>query len=123
MPREPTPSIPEAVLERCEIFDEIASGGMAALVTRSAAAEPSEADALYDQGLEQMMAENYEQGCPALEKSRALEPFPIPVRTLDALHLASLIFLLERSQEITLATYDRRMQEAARALGLSIFEL
>jgi hypothetical protein len=32
-----------------------------------------------------------ELGAPVLE--RALEPFPIPVRTLDALHLASIEFL------------------------------
>ena len=55
--------------------------------------------------------------------SRALEPFPIPVRTLDALHLASVTFLLERSQGITLATYDRRMQEAAEGLGVPIYDL
>jgi len=55
--------------------------------------------------------------------SRALEPFPLPVRTLDALHLASVTFLIERSREIHLATYDRRMQEAARGLGVSIYEL
>jgi len=55
--------------------------------------------------------------------SRALEPFPIPVRTLDALHLASVNFLLERSQEITLATYDRRMQEAAQGIGVPIYDL
>ena len=28
--------------------------------------------------------------------ARALEPFPVPVRTLDALHLASIEFLRER---------------------------
>lgn len=55
--------------------------------------------------------------------ARALEPFPTPVRTLNALHLASATFLLERSQELTLATYDRRLQEAARGLGVPIYEL
>ena len=55
--------------------------------------------------------------------SRALEPFPVPVRTLDALHLASVAFLLERSQEVLLATYDRRMQEAVRGLGVPIYDL
>jgi predicted nucleic acid-binding protein len=40
---------------------------------------------------------------------RALEPFPEPVRTLDALHLASIEFLRGRRLEIRLATYDRRM--------------
>jgi len=52
--------------------------------------------------------------------ARALEPFPRPVRTLDALHLATALFLQERQQEVTLVTYDERMAEAARALGLRL---
>ncbi len=54
---------------------------------------------------------------------RALEPFPIPVRTLDALHLASIEFLRTRRQTIELASYDDRMLEAARALGIPLREL
>jgi predicted nucleic acid-binding protein len=38
--------------------------------------------------------------------ARALEPFPRPVRTLDAVHLASAEFLRERQPDIRLATYD-----------------
>jgi predicted nucleic acid-binding protein len=49
---------------------------------------------------------------------RALAPFPVPVRTLDALHLASLVFLRERGQDVRLATYDARMSEAAEAMGI-----
>lgn len=55
--------------------------------------------------------------------SRALEPFPVPVRTLDALHLASLEFLRERGQAIELATYDDRMAEAARAMRIPLVNL
>lgn len=54
--------------------------------------------------------------------SRALEPFPMPVRTLDALHLASLDFLRQRERTVELATYDDRMRRAARALGIRLFE-
>ncbi len=54
---------------------------------------------------------------------RALEPFPVAVRTLDALHLASLGFLHLQRQQVALATYDQRMIEAARALEIPIFEL
>ena len=36
--------------------------------------------------------------------SRALDAFPIPVRTLDALHLASFSFLHDRGQSIQLAS-------------------
>ena len=47
---------------------------------------------------------------------RALEGFPLPVRTLDALHLASFSFLLESGQVPRLASYDRRMLDVAQAL-------
>lgn len=50
--------------------------------------------------------------------ARALEPFPVPVRTLDALHLASVDFLQRQGQEVRLATYDARMIEVARRLGI-----
>jgi predicted nucleic acid-binding protein len=51
---------------------------------------------------------------------RALEPFPMPVRTLDALHLASMEFLRTRGQAIRLASYDERLIASARALGISV---
>jgi hypothetical protein len=41
--------------------------------------------------------------------ARALDPFPIPVRTLDALHLASIEFLRQRQQQAELASYDERL--------------
>ena len=50
--------------------------------------------------------------------ARALEPFPMPVRTLDALHLASIEFLRGRGQTIELATYDDRLLAAARKLHI-----
>lgn len=52
--------------------------------------------------------------------TRALSAFPVPVRTLDALHLASLDYLREQRQGVELATYDRRMAEAARAMGIPV---
>ena len=55
--------------------------------------------------------------------ARALEPFPAPVRTLDALHLASIEFLRTRGQAIELASYDIRQLAAARALGLGLVSL
>jgi hypothetical protein len=53
---------------------------------------------------------------------RALEPFPVPVRTLDALHLASIEFLRTRRQAPSLATYDERLIAAALALGIPLYE-
>ena len=55
--------------------------------------------------------------------ARALEPFPVPVRTLDALHLASIDFLLARGQTVELASYDDRLVDAARRLGIRIAAL
>ena len=49
--------------------------------------------------------------------TRALAPFPVAVRTLDALHLASVFHLQSQRQAVTLATYDTRMREAAEAMG------
>lgn len=55
--------------------------------------------------------------------ARALEPFPVALRTLDALHLASVEFLRSQRQPVALATYDQRMQTAARALGVPLAAL
>lgn len=55
--------------------------------------------------------------------ARALEPCPLPVRTLDALHLATADFLrarLPRSDTLRVATYDDRMAAAATALGFAL---
>lgn len=52
--------------------------------------------------------------------ARALEPFPAPVRTLDALHLATLHYLVEAGQRVALATFDVRMAEAARRMSLPV---
>lgn len=53
--------------------------------------------------------------------ARAVESFPAPVRTLDALHLASAEFLSRQGQTVRLATYDERMSRAATAMGLALY--
>ena len=50
--------------------------------------------------------------------ARALDPFPTTVRTLDALHLASMEYLRTLGQALTLASYDRRLTAAATGLGI-----
>jgi uncharacterized protein len=55
--------------------------------------------------------------------ARALVPFPVAVRTLDALHLATIEFLRGQDEVVELATYDMRLVAAARALGISLTEL
>ncbi len=55
--------------------------------------------------------------------ARALLPFPQPVRTLDALHLATMDFLRSHGQTIELATYDRRLAAAAQGLGFALTDV
>jgi len=54
--------------------------------------------------------------------ARALEPFPVAVRTLDSLHLATIEFLRARQNDVALASFDERMLVAARALGIPVFQ-
>jgi hypothetical protein len=56
-------------------------------------------------------------------RARALEPFPVTVRTLDALHLASAEFLRSRGQRLELASYDERMVDAARRMDIPVAAL
>ena len=51
---------------------------------------------------------------------RAAEPFPVAVRTLDALHLATADFLRTRRQEVQLASYDDRQCTAAVRMGFTL---
>jgi predicted nucleic acid-binding protein len=52
--------------------------------------------------------------------ARARDPFPAPMRTLDALHLASADFLRGQHQFVEIASYDERLSAAARRMGFSI---
>ena len=52
--------------------------------------------------------------------ARALEPFPVSVRTLDGLHLATVEFLRSNGSTVELASYDTRIITAAKALGIAI---
>jgi len=53
---------------------------------------------------------------------RATDSFPAPVRTLHALHLATLLFLQDQGLQMELASYDQRMLEAAKALGIPMVD-
>lgn len=55
--------------------------------------------------------------------ARALEPLPMPLRTLESLHLATLYFLRERGEAVELASYDTRLVAAAHALGMPLAAL
>lgn len=62
-----------------------------------------------------------EMGRPAL--ARALEPLLVPVRTLDALHLATIDFVRSQADTLQLASYDNRLSAAAQALGIPLAAL
>ena len=52
---------------------------------------------------------------------RASEPFPTPLGTLDAIHLATAIAWRDaRDEPLTMATHDRSLATAARAVGLEV---
>ncbi len=55
--------------------------------------------------------------------ARALDPFPAKVRTLDALHLASVSYLRSRRVPVRLATYDARMADTAERMDLESYDL
>ena len=55
--------------------------------------------------------------------ARALEPFPAPVRTLDALHLATIEYLRSQGHSVDLASYDNRLIAGAHALGIPLFDV
>jgi len=53
--------------------------------------------------------------------ARAGRPFPVePIRTLDAIHLATAELLGEPPQLVTILTRDSRVRENARALGYAV---
>jgi predicted nucleic acid-binding protein len=53
--------------------------------------------------------------------ARASEPFPIPLGTLDALHLATALVWQDRMrQSLTMATHDRDLGLAARSFGIDV---
>jgi predicted nucleic acid-binding protein len=54
-----------------------------------------------------------------LVAQRAEEPFPVePVRTLDAIHLASALLLRQSFPDLEVVTADERMRANAAQLGL-----
>jgi hypothetical protein len=55
--------------------------------------------------------------------ARALDPFPVRVRNLDALHLASLAFIDSLGQSPELASYNVRLADAANAMGFRLVAL
>jgi len=52
-------------------------------------------------------------------RERAARAFPVePVRTLDALHLATALLFMQIYPDLQILTYDRRIADNAQALGI-----
>ena len=68
----------------------------------------------------------FERRCFILDVDRAVldrvrRPFPVePIRTLDAVHLATVDLLGEPPPQVTIVTRDGRVRENAEALGYSV---
>jgi predicted nucleic acid-binding protein len=54
---------------------------------------------------------------------RAIEPFPIPIRALDAIHLATADYLRTIGRDVSIASYDARMRGAAELMGFEFYPL
>jgi predicted nucleic acid-binding protein len=53
--------------------------------------------------------------------ARASEPFPAPLGTLDALHLATALVWQDRTgRQLVLATHDHDLAVAARSFGMKV---
>jgi hypothetical protein len=52
---------------------------------------------------------------------RALHPFPVVVRALDGLHLATIEYLRKRDTTVELASFDARMITASRAMDVALY--
>lgn len=48
---------------------------------------------------------------------------PAGLRTLDALHLASMLFLRAQGAQVRIATYDRRLADASAAMEFEEYPL
>ncbi len=51
---------------------------------------------------------------------RATQPFPTVLGSLDAIHLASALLVRDEFEDFSLATHDRELAIAARAVGFTV---
>lgn len=56
----------------------------------------------------------------AVVLQRAADPFPTPLGTLDAIHLATAIELRDEFPALEFATHDRELATAAKAMGFAV---
>jgi uncharacterized protein len=91
------------VLQRCRLAQELDDSTYVAAVTR----------------LEEVLASvDLLELSPAI-KRRAMEAFPVTVKTLDALHLATALLLDHPDDSLIMFSHDEAVNRCARALGLT----
>lgn len=78
--------------------------------------QPADAERDLDELLSRVKFVEIEREAVAL----LYEDPPKSVRTLDAIHLATLAYLNSGPRSIPLATYDRRLATAAHAMGFEV---
>lgn len=80
----------------------------------------TESDAVKLQGLFRSVCRGWEfmEMTPEIQR-RAAEPFPLePLRSLDALHLATVLSFLELYNDLTVLSFDARIRDNLIALGV-----
>lgn len=51
-------------------------------------------------------------------KQRAMDPFPVSIGTLDALHVSTALMVADSTEGLSLFSHDRAMNLCVRSLGL-----
>jgi predicted nucleic acid-binding protein len=71
-------------------------------------------------GLEQIHPQWMQMEVSAEVRRRAAEPFPVePVRTLDALHLATVLAFRRAYSTLTVLSFDQRIRDNVLAFGIA----
>lgn len=85
-----------------------------------ASLEPEKLAALHASAHDLMARFHIVQVSPAI-LARAAQPFPTPLGTLDAMHLATVLLWREqRPGDLTVATHDKELALAATACGFAV---
>lgn len=96
----------------------IAEAARAILRARAAARLTTDDERAAVRALQRFERRSYLVAVTEAVLARVRRPFPVePIRTLDAVHLATMELLGEPPQLVTIVTRDSRVRDNARALG------
>ena len=99
----------------------LAEGARAILRARASARLTADEERAVVRGLRRFERRCYVIAITDAVLARVRRPFPVePVRTLDAVHLATIESLDEPPQLVTIVTRDNRIRDNARALGYAV---